>query len=92
MKQRFTKVLAWLSGVLVIVFCCGATILLATCLWKGLVATVSAIIAQGPAAIISAILATLFSWYCLIPLIIFGIYIAILIFVPSVFFRSSHRF
>ena len=37
--------------------------------WQWLVATVTSIIAQGPAAIISAVLAGLFTWYCLLPIL-----------------------
>jgi len=38
----------WVAGIFILTFCCLASYFIASGLWKGLVATVSSIIAQGP--------------------------------------------
>ena len=70
--------------VLGVIGCLLLSYLAATGAWGWTVTTIESLITQGPAAIISAILAVLFSYYCLIPLVIIAIY---LIFVYFVYIR-----
>ncbi len=83
LKERLRRILGWSAAVIGIVGCCALTIWLATGAWKGLVAVVAAIIEQGPAAIISSIIAGYVTWVCIIPAVLLICIIALLIWLWS---------
>ncbi len=70
LKARLRRILGWTAAALTIVGCCALTIWLATGAWKGLVAVVAAILEQGPAAIISSVIAGYVTSTCIIPVLV----------------------
>lgn len=82
-KRRIPlRLRVFLQWVLIAVFVAGFTfgcLSLTTGAWDGLVTLVSNIIEQGPAAIISAIIAGGLVWYCVLPALAIIVY-AVLVF------------
>jgi len=75
--KKARMVLAALLAALALSLCCILTYFLASGAWQWLVTTIDSLIAQGPGAVVAAILAALITYQCLIPLAALFIFISV---------------
>lgn len=81
-KERLRRIVLWIALGLGVLGCIIVTPQLAMLAWNGLVALIGAIIEQGPAAIIAAIISGYVTWTCIIPA---GLLIAIIAFLSWIY-------